>query len=191
MKHDHANIDGILRDATQRMDKSLQTLHRNFKKIRTGRPHPDLLDAVSIDYYGTPTPLPQAAGISVEDGRCLVVAPWDKALLPDIEKAIMNADLGLNPNTSNDVVRINMPPLTEETRRDYTRQARQVAEVSKVAMRNIRREANSAMKSLVKQHEVGEDEERKGEEQIQDLTNKNIGEIDKALAVKEQELMAQ
>ena len=190
MGNDHANIADISRDATQRMDKSLQALHANFKKIRTGRPHPDLLDAVRVDYYGTPTPLPQVASVSVEGGRCLVVAPWDKALLPAIAKAILAADLGLNPSTANGVARIAMPPLTEETRRDYTRQARQVAETAKVAVRNIRREANSALKALVKRHEVGEDDERQGEQRIQALTDGRIGDIDQALTTKEQELMA-
>ncbi len=190
MASGNASIESISRDAAQRMDKSLQTLHGNFKKIRTGRPHPDLLDTVHVDYYGTPTPLTKVASITVEEGRCLVVAPWEKSLLPDIEKAIMLADLGLNPNIANGVARIVMPPLTEETRRDYTRQARQVAEASKVAARNIRREANNALKVLVKAHEVGEDDERRAEHQVQQLTDRHIGEVDKVLATKEQELMA-
>ncbi len=183
------SVQEIQKDAERRMAKSLEALHLNFNKVRTGRPHPSLLDGIHVDYYGADTPLNQLAGISVEDGRNLVVAPWEKNLLPAIETAIRNSELGLNPTASGDVVRIPMPPLTEETRRDFVRQVRHEAETARVSVRNIRRDANHALKALIKSKELGEDEEHRAEDQIQKITDRSIAEIDQVLTEKEAELM--
>ena len=182
-------IQDIERDAQVRMQKSMDALHSAFNKIRTGRPHPSLLDHIRVDCYGAETPLNQVAGISVEEGRCLVVSPWEKTILPDIEKALLSSNLGLNPVTGNGVVRISMPVLTEETRRNYVREAKQDAETARVSIRNIRRDANAAMKSLVKDKKIGEDEEHQGEVHIQQMTDRFIAETERLLKTKEAELM--
>jgi ribosome recycling factor len=168
----------------------VQALIDNFKKIRTGRAHPSILDSVHISYYGADTALSQVANITVEDGRTLTISPWEKPLVPLIEKAIMKADLGLNPSTSGDLIRVPMPALTEETRKGYTRQARHEAENSRVAIRNIRRDANSDLKVLLKDKEITEDDERRGQDAIQKLTDKYVAEVEAALAAKETDLMA-
>ena len=182
-------IDEIIKDAEVRMGKSIDSLHTEFAKIRTGRAHPSLLDQIHVDYYGSNTPINQVANVSVEDSRTLVVTPWEKDMVAKVEKAIMGSDLGLNPATAGTVIRIPMPPLTEERRRDLVKVVKQEAEQARVAIRNIRRDANSDFKDLLKEKEISEDEERKAEERIQKLTDTYVGEIDKVLADKEAELM--
>nr|WP_267135375.1 ribosome recycling factor [Halomonas dongshanensis] len=171
------------------MKKSVEALHHNFNKIRTGRAHPSILDAVMVDYYGGDVPLNQVASVNVEDARTLTVSPWEQNMVPKIEKAIMTSDLGLNPSSAGNVIRVPMPMLTEETRKNYIKQARSEAETARVAVRNVRRDANSDFKSLLKDKEITEDDQRQGEDEIQKLTDKYIAEIDKALAAKEQDLM--
>ncbi|MGB5585209.1 MAG: ribosome recycling factor [Gammaproteobacteria bacterium] len=182
-------IDEIIGDAEVRMSKSVDSLHTEFAKIRTGRAHPSLLDQIHIDYYGANTPIKQVANVSVEDSRTLVVTPWEKDMVTKVEKAIMGSDLGLNPATAGTVIRIPMPPLTEERRKDLVKVVRQEAEHARVAIRNIRRDANGDFKDLLKEKEISEDEERKAEERIQKLTDSFVGKIDKVLADKEAELM--
>lgn len=156
-------ISEIVSDAEARMKKSIESLTEHFKKIRTGRASPSILDAVQVSYYGSMTPIQQVANVSVEDARTLMINPWEKKMVPEIEKAIMKSDLGLNPTTSGDVIRVPMPALTEETRKGYIRQARQEAENARVAIRNIRRDANGDFKELLKEKELTEDEARRGE----------------------------
>nr|WP_232482758.1 MULTISPECIES: ribosome recycling factor [Halomonas] len=171
------------------MKKSVEALHSNFNKIRTGRAHPSILDAVTVDYYGGQVPLNQVASVNVEDARTLTVTPWEQGMVPKIEKAIMTSDLGLNPASAGNVIRVPMPMLTEETRKGYIKQARSEAEHARVAVRNVRRDANGDFKSLLKDKEITEDDQRQGEDEIQKLTDKYIAEVDKALAAKEQDLM--
>ncbi|KZZ45827.1 ribosome recycling factor [Bacterioplanoides sp.] len=182
-------INEIKQDAEERMTKSVGAMVEAFKKVRTGRANPAILDGVMVDYYGSDTPISQVANIIVEDGRSLAVNPWEKNMIPAIEKAIMKANLGLNPATSGDVIRIPMPPLTEETRKEYIKQARAEAEKGRVSIRNIRRDANGDIKDLLKEKEISEDEQRGGEDQIQKLTDKFIAQIDGLLADKEKDLM--
>ncbi len=182
-------IDEIIKDAEVRMGKSIESLHTEFAKIRTGRAHPSLLDQIHVDYYGADTPINQVANVNVEDSRTLVVTPWEKDMVAKVEKAIMGSDLGLNPATAGTVIRIPMPPLTEERRRDLVKVVKQEAEQARVAIRNIRRDANSDFKDLLKEKEISEDEERKAEENIQKLTDSYVGKIDKVLSDKEAELM--
>lgn len=182
-------IDDIKQDAEERMSKTLVSLDAAFAKIRTGRAHPSLLDGISVNYYGSETPLNQVANITVEDGRTLVISPWEKPLIPDVEKAILKSDLGLNPSTSSDNIRLPMPPLTEENRRDLTKIAKAEAENARVAVRNIRRDANNDLKDFLKEREITEDEARRGEDQIQQLTDAKVKEIDSALEAKEADLM--
>ena len=182
-------IDEIIKDAEVRMGKSIDSLHTEFSKIRTGRAHPSLLDQIQVDYYGAGTPINQVANVTIEDSRTLVVTPWEKDMVAKVEKAIMGSDLGLNPATAGTVIRIPMPPLTEERRRDLVKLVRHEAEQGRVAIRNIRRDANSDFKDLLKEKEISEDEERKAEENIQKLTDSYVAKIDKVLADKEAELM--
>ena len=182
-------IDDIQSDAEERMEKSLEALGQNFNKIRTGRAHPSILDGIRIDYYGAETPLKQMASINVEDARTLAVSVFDKSITPDVEKAIMKSDLGLNPSTAGDVIRIPMPMLTEETRKGYIKQARAEAESARVSIRSARRDANGMLKDLVKEKEISEDEQRSAEENIQKITNTMIKEVEQVLAEKESDLM--
>ena len=182
-------IEDIKADTKERMEKSLEALGHNFNKIRTGRAHPSLLDGIRIEYYGADTPLNQVANINVEDARTLSLTAWDKSMIPEIEKAIMKSDLGLNPATAGEVIRIPMPMLTEETRKGYIRQARQEAESARVSVRNARRDANGMLKELVKEKEISEDEERRGQEDVQKLTDQFIAKVEKLLAEKEADLM--
>ncbi|WGI25930.1 ribosome recycling factor [Halomonas alkaliantarctica] len=182
-------INDIKKDADSRMQKSVEALHSNFNKIRTGRAHPSILDAVTVDYYGSQVPLSQVASVNVEDARTLTIAPWEQGMVQKIEKAIMTSDLGLNPASAGNVIRVPMPMLTEETRKGYIKQARSEAEHARVAVRNVRRDANGDFKSLLKDKEITEDDQREGEDAIQKLTDKYIAEIDKALTAKEQDLM--
>jgi len=182
-------INDIKKDAESRMKKSVEALHSNFNKIRTGRAHPSILDAVTVDYYGSQVPLSQVASINVEDARTLTIAPWEQGMAQKVEKAIMTSDLGLNPASAGNVIRVPMPMLTEETRKGYIKQARSEAENARVAIRNVRRDANGDFKSLLKDKDITEDDQREGEDAIQKLTDKYIAEIDKALVAKEQDLM--
>ena len=182
-------IDDIKSDASERMEKSLEALGHNFNKIRTGRAHPSLLDGIRVEYYGADTPLNQVANVTVEDARTLSLTAWDKTMVPVIEKAIMKSDLGLNPATAGEVIRIPMPMLTEETRKGYIRQARQEAESARVSVRNARRDANGMLKDLVKEKEISEDEERRGQDEVQKLTDQFIAKVEKLLAEKEADLM--
>lgn len=182
-------IDDIKTEAGERMEKSLEALGHNFNKIRTGRAHPSLLDGIRVDYYGADTPLNQVANINVEDARTLSLTAWDKTMVPTIEKAILKSDLGLNPSTAGEVIRIPMPMLTEETRKGYIRQARQEAESARVSVRNARRDAMSMLKDLVKEKEISEDDERRGQDEVQKLTDGFIARVEKMLAEKEADLM--
>ncbi len=183
-------ISEIIADAEDRMKKSLVALEDAFKKIRTGRAHPSLLDGIMVSYYGADTPLNQLANVTVEEGRSLVISPWEKQLIGEVEKAIMKSDLGLNPSNNGDTIRVPMPPLTEETRREFTKQAKQEAENARVAIRNIRRDANSDFKDLEKEKEISEDDQHRAEEQVQKLTDKYIAEIEAAYNVKEADLLS-
>lgn len=182
-------IDDICKDADQRMLKSLEILKQELSKIRTGRAHTSLLDHVTVNFYGSNVPLNQAANVGVQDARTLTVTAYDKNTIPDIEKAIMNADLGLNPMTAGDVIHVPLPALTEERRKELIRVVRAEAEKGKVAIRNIRRDANHTCKELLKEKEISKDEDHGAEERIQKLTDRNIQEVDKLLAEKEKEMM--
>jgi ribosome recycling factor len=171
------------------MDKSVEALLHHFNKIRTGRAHPSILDSVKVEYYGAETPLNQMANINVEDGRTLALTPWDRSMIPQIERAIMKSDLGLNPATSGEVIRIPMPSLTEETRKGFIRQARSEAEAARVSVRNARRDAMSMLKELVKEKDISEDDERRGQDNVQKLTDDYVERIEKMLAEKEADLM--
>lgn len=182
-------IDDIKKDCEVRMQKTIESLHHNFNKIRTGRAHPSILDAVQVEYYGSMMPLNQVASVNVEDARTLTVVPWEQPMVPKVEKAIMTSDLGLNPASAGNVIRVPMPMLTEETRKGYIKQARAEAENARVAVRNVRRDANGDLKSLLKDKDISEDEQRQGEDDVQKLTDRFVAEIDKALASKEDDLM--
>ena len=182
-------IREVIDDAEKRMEKSLNSLEVAFAKIRTGRAHPSLLDGVIISYFGVDTPINQLANISVEETRSLIISPWEKQLIPEIEKAILKSDLGLNPSSSSDSIRLPMPPLTEENRRDLARIAKSEAENARIAVRNIRRDANGDLKDFLKEKEITEDEQRRGEEAIQKLTDAMIKKVEVALTAKEADLM--
>lgn len=182
-------INDLKDEASERMTKSLEALTHNFNKIRTGRAHPSLLDGIKVDYYGSDTPLNQVANVSVEDARTLTMTVWDRTMIPAVEKAIYKSDLGLNPVTAGEVIRIPMPMLTEETRRGYIRQAKHEAESARVSVRNARRDAMALLKELVKEKEISEDEEHRGQEDVQKLTDGFVAKIEKLLAEKEADLM--
>jgi ribosome recycling factor len=182
-------IEDIIDDAAQRMQKSVNSLDDAFKKIRTGRAHPSILDTIMVSYYGSDTPLNQLANVNVEEGRSLIISPWEKAAIGEIEKAIMKSDLGLNPSNNGDTIRVPMPPLTEETRKEYTKQAKNEAENARIAVRNIRRDANTDFKDLEKEKEISEDEQRKAEDRVQKLTDQFIAAIESAYQVKETDLL--
>ena len=183
-------IDDIKQDTEERMGKALEALSHNFNKIRTGRAHPSLLDSIRIEYYGAETPLNQLANINIEDARTLSVVAFDKGITPDIERAILTSDLGLNPATAGDVIRIPMPVLTEETRKGYIKQARGEAESARVSVRNARRDGLGMLKELLKEKEISEDEERRGQDVIQKLTDHYVAKVETALGEKETDLMA-
>lgn len=182
-------IDDIKKDAATRMGKSLDSLQNDFGRIRTGRAHTSLLDHVKVDYYGNASALNQVAKVAIEDARTLTVTPWEKDMVAPIEKAIINSDLGLNPSSAGTVIRIPMPPLTEERRKDLVRVVRAEAENARVSVRNIRRDANGDLKELQKEKEISEDEERKGQDLIQKATDEHIAKVDEMLKGKEAELM--
>jgi len=183
-------IDEIQADAETKMKKSLEALDTAFNKIRTGRAHPAILDGVMVNYYGQDTPLKQVASVNVEDNRTLLVSPWEKNLISTIEKAIMMSDLGLNPSSNGDQIRVPMPMLTEETRKEMVKQARADAEQGRVSIRNARRDANKDFKDLLAEKEITEDDARRGEEIIQKLTDRYVAEVEKSLKKKEEDLMA-
>ncbi|MEL7043911.1 MAG: ribosome recycling factor [Pseudomonadota bacterium] len=182
-------LDDIKKEAEVRMQNSLDALTGNFNRIRTGRAHPSLLDGIKVPYYGADTPLNQMANVSVEDARTLTLTAWDKAMVPEIERAIMKSDLGLNPATAGGVIRIPMPPLTEETRKGYIKQARGEAESARVSVRNARRDAIGMLRELAKDKEISEDDERRGEDQMQKLTDSYVARIEDMLAAKEADLL--
>ena len=183
-------INEIIADAEERMQKSVVSLEDALKKIRTGRAHPSILDSIMVSYYGTDTPLNQLASVNVEEGRSLLISPWEKPMIGEIEKAIMKSDLGLNPSNNGDTVRVPMPSLTEETRKEFTKQARHEAENGRIAIRNIRRDANSDIKDLEKEKEISEDEQHHAEEQIQKLTDKYIAVVESKYQTKETDLLS-
>ena len=182
-------IEDVTSEAKSRMAKSVEALKSELTKLRTGRAHTSLLEHITVPYYGSDVPLNQVASISVGDARTLVVQPWERNIVPEVEKAIMNSDLGLNPVTAGDVMRVPLPALTEERRRDMTRVVRNEAEQARVAVRNIRRDANSMLKDLEKEKEITEDELRRAEDSVQKLTDKFVGDIDEVLKAKEADLM--
>lgn len=182
-------INDIRKDAEARMKKSIESLKSELSKLRTGRAHTSLLDHITVDYYGVATPLSQVAAVNVADARMLTVTPWEKAMVPVVEKAIMTSDLGLNPSTSGSLIRVPLPALTEERRKEMIRVVRHEGEQAKVAIRNIRRDANNDAKELLKEKEITQDEERQAEEAIQKLTDKHIADVDAMLATKEKDLL--
>jgi len=182
-------INDIREDAESRMLKSIEALNHNFNKIRTGRAHPSLLDGIRVEYYGSESPLNQVANINIEDARTLSLQVWDRSMIQVVEKAIMKSDLGLNPATAGEVIRIPMPMLTEETRKGYIKQARAEAESARVSVRNARRDAMSMLKDMVKEKEISEDDERRGQDDVQKLTDKMIKRVDELLEAKEADLM--
>ena len=183
-------IADVKKTAEQKMKKTLETLKGDLGKVRTGRAHAGLLDHIVVDYYGTPTPVPQVANVTLIDARTIGVSPWDKKMAGAIEKAIRDSDLGLNPATMGETVRVPMPALTEERRKDLIKVVRHEGENARVAVRNVRRDANNHLKDLLKQKKVAEDEERRAQDDIQKLTDRHIAEIDKLLQQKESDLMA-
>ena len=182
-------INEIKQDCKQRMEKSVEALRAQISKVRTGRAHPSILDGVMVSYYGSDTPLRQLANVTVEDSRTLAITVFDKSASPAVEKAILTADLGLNPSSAGTVIRVPLPPLTEERRRDLVKVVRAEAEQGRVAVRNVRRDANSDLKELLKEKEISEDEERRGADEIQKMTDLYVAKIDQLLAEKEKELM--
>ncbi len=182
-------INDIKEDAKTRMGKSIESLRQEFSKLRTGRAHTSLLDHIRVKYYGSEVPINQVANVSVQDSRTLGVTPWEKNMVPEVEKAIRNSDLGLNPVTTGTLIRVPLPALTEERRKDMIRVVRHEAESARVAVRNIRRDAIHSVKELLKEKEISEDEERRAEEDLQKITDKYVAEVDKLLGAKEADLM--
>lgn len=182
-------LNEIIEDTKKGMEKSLNSLDVAFKKIRTGRASPTLLEDIKVDYYGTLTPLSQLANISVEDAKTLAIIPWEKSIVQDIEKTILESDLGINPATSGDTIRVILPDLTEETRKEFIKKAKSDAENTKVSIRNARREGNSQLKEFLKEKEISEDEERQGEEEIQKLTDNYVNKVDEIMSLKEKDLL--
>jgi len=183
-------ISDVKKMADQKMHKSIETLKADLAKIRTGRAHTGLLDHIHVDYYGTTMPLPQVANVTLADARTIGVQPWEKKMIPVVEKAIRDSDLGLNPATSGDMIRVPMPALTEERRRDLIKVVHKEAEGARVAVRNIRRDANEQLKKLLKDKQCSEDEERRAHDELQKLTDRFVAEIDQLMQVKETDLMA-
>ncbi len=184
-----AMLEDLKKDAQVRMTKSIESLRHDLKKLRTGRAHTSLLDHVMVDYYGSEVPINQVANISIQDARTLVVSAWEKQMVPVIEKAILNSDMGLNPVTAGEVMRVPLPPLTEERRKDMTRVVRQEGENARVAIRNIRRDVLGDAKQLLKEKEITEDDERRMQDEVQKITDKNVAEVDKLIEAKEKDLM--
>jgi ribosome recycling factor len=184
------SIADIKKNTESKMNQSIAALGQHLSKIRTGRANPSLLDAVMVDYYGNPTPIGQVANVSLLDARTISVQPWEKGMGPKIEKAIRDSDLGLNPSSMGELIRVPMPPMSEERRKELTKVARNEGENAKIAVRNLRRDANEAVKKLVKDKLASEDDQKRAEADIQKTTDKHIAEIDKVIAAKEQEILA-
>lgn len=182
-------IDDILKDAKGRMTKSVESLENDLARTRTGRAHPSLLESVRVDYYGAESPLSAVANVNTEDARTLTVTPWEQSMVKAVEKAIIDAGLGLNPQTAGTVIRVPVPPMTEERRRDMVKLVRSEAESARVAVRNIRRDANGDLKELEKEKEISKDELKRAEDRVQKLTDEAVGQIDDVLAKKEADLM--
>ncbi|MGE5171490.1 MAG: ribosome recycling factor [Rudaea sp.] len=183
-------ISDVKKTAEQKMHRSIETLKADLAKVRTGRAHTGLLDHIHVDYYGTPTPLPQVANVTLADPRTIGVTPWEKKMIPAVEKAIRDSDLGVNPATSGDMIRVPMPPLTEERRKELVKVVHKEAEAAKVAVRNVRREANEHLKKLLKDKQCSEDDERRAHDDLQKLTDHYVAEVDRLLQAKEADLMA-
>lgn len=179
----------IMADAKERMDKSIEALKNDFNTIRTGRASASLFDKLKVEYYGTPTPLNQVATISIPEARLVVIQPWDPSIIGEIEKAIQKSELSLNPSNDGKVIRINIPPLTEERRKEYVKMAKNMAEQARVAVRNIRRDANDGIKKKEKDSDITEDQSKKGLDDVQEKTDKHIEQVDKLLEEKEKEIM--
>jgi ribosome recycling factor len=182
-------IDDIKKDADARMSKSVEALKGVLKKIRTGRAHVSLLDQITVEYYGSQVPLSQVANVAVDDARTLSVTPWEKPMVSLVEKAIINSDLGLTPNSAGMVIRVPLPPLTEERRKDMIKLVRHEAEQGKIAIRNIRRDALNSVKELLKEKEIGKDDDHRAQEEMQKITDARVAEVDAVLTDKEAELM--
>lgn len=182
-------VQAVLNDAEGKMQQAVQAARRELASIRTGRANPALLDRITVDYYGTPTPLNQMASVSVPEARLLVIQPWDKSVIKEIEKAILASELGLTPNSDGTVIRIQIPQLTEERRRDLARVARKEAEEKRIAVRNVRRDANEELKRLEKEGVISEDDCRRAQTDVQELTDQYVKEIDELLAAKEKEIL--
>jgi ribosome recycling factor len=183
-------INDVIKDVAHRMDSSIQSLHGHFRSLRTGRANAAMLDTVHVDYYGTPTPISQAANIKVPEPALIVVEPWDKAMVAPIEKAIRTSDLGFNPASDGKLIRVPVPMLTEERRKELVKKAHQMAEESRTAIRQVRRDGNDKLKKMLKNHELSEDDEKRGLDEIQKLTDKHIDEVASVLKAKEQDIMA-
>jgi ribosome recycling factor len=182
-------IADVKKSTEEKMRKSLETLKANLAKVRTGRAHPGILDHVKVDYYGTPTQISQVANVTLIDARTIGVQPWEKKMVAAVEKAIRESDLGLNPSTQGDMIRVPTPPLTEERRREMVKLVKGEAEEGKVAVRNVRRDANEGLKKLIKDKSISEDDERRAQEEVQKLTDRYVAEIDKVVAEKEKEIL--
>lgn len=183
-------IQDVIRDIQHRMHGAIEALHREFKTLRTGRANANMLDGITVDYYGTPTPIAQVASLKVPEASLIVAEPWDKSMVAPVEKAIRNADLGLNPMTDGKVIRIPIPQLTEERRKELVKKAHHVAEEARTAIRQVRRDGNEKLKKMLKGHEISEDDEKRGIEEIQKITDKHIDEIGTILKHKETDIMA-
>lgn len=182
-------LENLINESTDRMEKALEALKNEFSKMRSGRAHPSLIEHIMVSYYGNPTPLKQVANITVEDARTLGITPFDKTMYPVIEKAIMSADLGLNPATSSNIIRIPLPAMTEARRKEMIKLIKHEAEQARISIRNVRRDANTAVKDLLKSKELSEDDEKRAEDRIQKLTDKFVADIEAAVAKKEKDLM--
>ena len=182
-------LEDLKKDATQRMQKCVSAFRDQLKKLRTGRAHTSLIEHIKVDYYGSEMPLNQVANLATEDARTITITPWEKSMVSVIEKAILKSDLGLTPNTAGQLIRISMPALTEERRRDITKVVRSEAEAARVSVRNVRREVMSELKDMLKEKLIAQDDDRRAQEDIQKLTDKHVAEIDHAMADKEKELM--
>ena len=183
-------ISDVKKSAEQKMNRSIETLKADLAKVRTGRAHTGLLDHIHVDYYGTSMPLAQVANVTLADPRTIGVSPWEKKMIPVVEKAIRDSDLGLNPATSGDMIRVPMPPLTEERRKELIKVVHKEAEAAKVAVRNVRRDANDQLKKLLKDKQCSEDEERRAHDDLQKVTDRFVAEVDRLLQAKESDLMA-
>jgi ribosome recycling factor len=183
-------ITDVIKDVQHRMDSALQALHRDFKTLRTGRANAAMLDGLTVDYYGTPTPIAQVASLKVPESSLIVAEPWDKSMVAAVEKAIRTSDLGLNPSNDGKVIRIPIPQLTEERRKELVKRAHHFAEEARTAIRQVRRDGNDRLKKMLKGHEISEDDEKRGIDEIQKITDKHIDEVGNVLKHKEQDIMA-